>query len=63
MDLDKVLAELRSEREAIDVAIHNLERLVRPGKLGPTRPLESVTRSQADGTNGFHGNSATGESS
>lgn len=38
MDLEKVLAELRAQRDAIDAAIFSLERLGRPGKPGPGRP-------------------------
>jgi hypothetical protein len=63
MDLEKVIAELRSERDAIDAAILSLERLGRPGKPGPGRPLGSATRSDTDGANGFHQSLAPEESS
>jgi hypothetical protein len=63
MDLEKVLAEMRHERDAIDAAILSLERLRRPSKLGPGRPLDSAPKSHADGTNGFHRNLAQEESS
>jgi len=63
MDLEKVLAELRNERDAIDTAILSLERLGRPGKPGPGRPLGSATRSHTDDTNGFHRSLAPEESS
>ena len=54
MDLEKVLAELRNERDAIEAAISNLERLRRPGKLAPGRPPGVSTSSHTDGANGFH---------
>ena len=63
MDLDKVLAELRNERDAIDAAIFSLERLGRPGKPAPGRPLESAMRNHTDGANGFHRSLAQEESS
>jgi hypothetical protein len=63
VDLERVLAELRNERDAIDAAIFSLERLARPGKPGPGRPLDSATRRHTDGTNGFHRNLAPEESS
>jgi hypothetical protein len=47
MDLKYVLAELRRERDAIDAAIVNLERLQRLGKPTPDRPA-------AVPSNGFH---------
>jgi hypothetical protein len=37
MDLEYVLAELRKERDAIEAAIANLERLGRPGNPIPNR--------------------------
>lgn len=57
MDLAKVLAELRNERDALDAAILSLERLDRPGKLAG-RPPNVSTRSHTDGANGFHRNLA-----
>ncbi len=63
MDLEKVLAELRNERDALDAAIFSLERLGRTGKLGPGRLLDSATKSHTDGTNGIHRSLAPEESS
>jgi hypothetical protein len=63
MDLEKVLAEMRHERDAIDAAILSLERLSRPGKPGTGRPLDSAPKSHTDGTNGFHRSLAPEESS
>jgi hypothetical protein len=52
MDLEYVLAELRKEREAIDAAIVNLERMARVG-----RPVNAAPkRVPAVPTNGFHRN-------
>jgi hypothetical protein len=63
MDLEKVIAEMRHERDALDAAILSLERLRRHGKPGPDRPLDSAAKSHTDGTNGFRRSSAPEESS
>jgi hypothetical protein len=52
MDLEKVLAELRKERAAIDAAISSLERLDRPGNLRPGLPLGLAAKSPTNGANG-----------
>jgi hypothetical protein len=62
MDLEKILAELRKERDAIEAAISNLERLSRPGKVGPGGPTDVSTRRHIDGANGFRGSLAPEES-
>jgi len=50
MDLKKVLALLREERDKIDVAISSLERLDQGQHRGPGRPPNLVTRSATNGT-------------
>jgi hypothetical protein len=47
MNLDYVLAQLRKERDAIEAAIVNLERLGRPADT-PSNSAPSIP------TNGFH---------
>ena len=42
MDLPNVLAQLRKERDALDIVIGNLERLEQAGRRGPGRPLNMV---------------------
>jgi hypothetical protein len=51
MDIEKVIAELHKEREAIDVAIARLERLlrIRRGDLDSLPKL--LSRAHANGTN------------
>jgi hypothetical protein len=56
MDLKYVLAELRRERDAIDAAIVNLERLQRLGRPIPDGPA-------AVPANGFHRNLTEEETS
>lgn len=53
MDLEKILAQLRKEREALDEAIFSLERLGRPRGL-PGRPPDLATKSPTNGANGNH---------
>ena len=45
VDLKNVLAQLRAERDAVDTAISNLERLAYERHLGPGRPSGFVTKS------------------
>jgi hypothetical protein len=61
MDVERVLSELRKERDAIEAAIFNLERVARPGNLGPRRLPDSAPRSRTSGVNGFHTNLAPEE--
>jgi hypothetical protein len=56
MDLRDVLAQLRGERDALDAAISNLERLEHERPRGPGRPPSLMTKSPTNGTN--HGHSA-----
>jgi hypothetical protein len=51
VDLSKVLAQLREERDALDVAISSLERLDRGRDRSPGRPPNSVMTSATNGTN------------
>lgn len=50
MDVEKILAELRGERDLIEKAIGNIENLARKGKRGPGRPLNLVTKSKQNET-------------
>ncbi len=52
MDLARILAELHKERDAIDEAIHDLERLAGRQR----RPLSVSTKSTAVAQNGSFGN-------
>lgn len=54
MDLEKVLAELRKERDAIDAAIFSLERLARPGNTSQIRLPSLAAKSPTNGLNGNH---------
>ena len=56
MDLEKVVAELRRERDAIDAAISSLERLGHPGNRVPGRLSDLAAKSPRNGVNGNHGN-------
>ena len=51
MNLKDVLAQLREERDRIDSAISNLERLEYGQHRGPGRPPSFVTKSHTDNTN------------
>jgi hypothetical protein len=51
MDIRKILALLREEREAIDAAILTLERLEHGRRHGPGRPPGLMTKSATNGTN------------
>jgi hypothetical protein len=51
MDFGELLDELRKERDAIDVAIHSLERLVRDRLHGPGRPPLMHLNGHSNGTN------------
>jgi hypothetical protein len=51
MNLKDVLAQLREERDRLDTAILNLERLEHGHHRGPGRPPSFVTKSHADNTN------------
>ena len=63
MDLKNVLAQLRGERDALEAAISNLERLEQDRRRGPGRPPSLVTKSPTNGTNHAYSllNSAPGE--
>jgi hypothetical protein len=63
MDLKDVLAQLRDERDALDAAISNLERLEHNRLRSPGRPPSLVTKSSTNGTNHGHSllNPALGE--
>jgi len=52
MDLTKVLEELRKERDAIDAAIVQLERLERVGLRSTHRPAGLNFKSHVHGSNG-----------
>jgi len=54
MDLEKVLAELRKERDALDQAIISLERLARAGRPAPGRPPGIAAKSPTSSANGNH---------
>jgi hypothetical protein len=51
MDLKNVLAQLRDERDALDLAISNLERLEYDRHRSPGRPPSLVATSSSNGTN------------
>ena len=51
MDLKNVLAQLRAERDALDAAISNLERLDQDRHRAPGRSPVLVTKSSTNGTN------------
>lgn len=63
MDLERMLAELRRERDAIDVAILNLEQLARAGKPRLSRSTEFSTNGHTNGANGSCKNLPPEESS
>ena len=48
MNFEKILAELRGERDLIDKVIGTIENLADKGKRGRGRPLSSVTKSKQD---------------
>jgi hypothetical protein len=48
MSFEKMLAELRGERDLIDKVIVTIENLAGRGKHGRGRPLGSVTKSKPD---------------
>lgn len=50
MDFEKILAQLRGERNLIDQVIVNIENLARKVKRGRGRPLGSITKSPQNGT-------------
>jgi len=50
MDVEKILAELRGERDLIEKVIADLENLARKGKRGRGRPLGSITKKKPNGT-------------
>jgi hypothetical protein len=50
LDLEKMLAELRGERDLIDKVIVAIENLSGQGKRGRGRPLGSVTKMKQDVT-------------
>jgi hypothetical protein len=51
MNLKDVLAQLREERDRIDSAISNLERLESRHHRGPGRPPSFVTKGNTNNTN------------
>jgi hypothetical protein len=53
MDLEKVLVQLRQERQALDEAIFSLERLGGPVNLLGRLP-DSAAKSPTNGANGYH---------
>ena len=63
MDLNNVLAQLRDERDALDAAISNLERLEHDRHRSPGRQPGLVTKSSTNGTSNGHSllNPAPGE--
>jgi hypothetical protein len=50
MDFEKILAQLRGERDLIEQVIVNIEKLAHKVKRGRGRPLGSITKSQQNGT-------------
>jgi hypothetical protein len=54
MDLKKILAQLREERETLDVVISSLERVEHGRRRGPGRPPNWVTKSATNGANPAH---------
>jgi hypothetical protein len=51
MDIERVLAQLREERQAIDAAIVSLERLEHGRHRGPGRPPDLVVKNSPNGAN------------
>jgi hypothetical protein len=51
MDYKEVLAQLREEREKLDVAITSLERLEQGHRRGPGRPPNFVTKGHNNNIN------------
>jgi hypothetical protein len=51
MDVTNILAQLRKERDALNTAIANLERLER---LSPSRPPSLVVKGATNGANHGH---------
>ena len=62
MDLERVLAELRKERDAIDAAILSLERLEHVGTQA-AHSSELSARKPTKGSNGAYRTQGQGESS
>jgi hypothetical protein len=56
MDLERILADLRREREAIDVALLNLDQLARIRKQGMNRPTYFSSKGHTNGANGSYEN-------
>jgi hypothetical protein len=50
MDFEKILAQLRGERDLIEQVIVNIENLAHKVKGGRGRPLGSITKSPQNGT-------------
>jgi len=48
MDFEKMLSELRAERELIDKVIANIEDLAKTRKRGPGRPPGSLKKGKQD---------------
>jgi hypothetical protein len=63
MDLKNVLAQLHAERDALDAAISNLERLEHERHRAPGRSPGLMTNGSSNGTNHGHSplNPAPGE--
>jgi len=51
MDLTKVLAQLRKERDDINATISNLERLEHGGRRSPGRPPSVAAKGSTNGAN------------
>ena len=51
MNLKDVLTQLREERDRLNAAIYNLERLENGQHRGPGRPPSFVTKSHTNNTN------------
>jgi hypothetical protein len=49
MDFEKMLLQLRGERDLIDKVIVSIETLARKGKRGRGRPPSSVTKNTQNG--------------
>ncbi len=62
MDLERMLADLRRERDALDVAILNLEQLDRVRTQGANRPTHFSTKGHTNGVNGSYRNLTPEES-
>lgn len=54
MKLESVLAQLREERDRLDAAISDLERLDQSPRRGPCRPGRFATKSPTRGKNHGH---------